>query len=223
MKLNKLIAIPVIALTAGLGVAACSSAKAPALGLDHTPTASATAPATKTAHSANPKPVETTPAAAPAPIKAAALPTVPTNSAIDGTQAVAPSTIDLSADGNGDLNGLTWSSWTAYSAKGSGSFNVNNCKPNCAQGTTVDVTVSVALSAPTSGSSPYFTLMTLTDSSGNTNTYAAGANGSLNVVSDALYIADEAPAGVQPAPAGLTNLKCGYAVKVGLRAVGGCQ
>jgi hypothetical protein len=214
LKLDKLIAIPVIALTAGLGVAACSSAKAPALGLDHTPTASATAPAaTKTAHSANPKPVATTPAAAPAPIKAAALPTVPTNSAIDGTQAVEPSTIDLSADGNGDLNGLTWSSWTAYSAKGSGSFNVNNCKPNCAQGTTVNVTVSVALSAPTSGSSPCFTAMTLTDNSGNTNTYAAGANGSLNVVSDALYVADEAPAGVQPAPAGLTN--CGGGVYAG--------
>ena len=185
MKLNRLIAIPVIALTAALGVAACSSAKAPALGLGHAPTAATTAPAaTKTAHSANP------------PIQAAALPTVPTNSAIDGAQAVEPSTIDLSADGNGDLNGLTWSSWTAHSAKGSGSFNVNNCKPNCAQGTTVDVTVSVALSAPTSGSSPYFTAMTLTDSSGDTNTYAAGSNGSLNVISDALYIADEAPAGV---------------------------
>ncbi len=213
MKLNKLIAIPIIALTAGLGAAACSSAKAPALGLDHTPAASATAPATKTAHSANPKPVATTSAAAPAPIKAAALPTVPTNGAIDGTQAVEPSTIDLSADGNGDLNGLTWSSWTAHIAKGSGSFNVNNCKPNCAQGTTVDVTVSVALSAPTSGSSPYFTAMTLTDSSGNTNTYAAGSNGSLSVVSDALYIADEAPAGAQPAPAGLTD--CGGGVYAG--------
>ena len=49
--------------------------------------------------------------------------------------------------------------------------------------------------------------MTLTDSSGNTNTYAAGSNGSLSVVSDALYIADEVPAATQPAPAGLTD--CG--------------
>jgi len=208
LKLSKLIAIPAIALTAGLGVAACGSVKAPALGLNHTLTASAAAPVTATTtHPANPKRVATTPAAAPAPIQAAALPTVSTNSPIDGAQAVEPSTIDLSVDGNGDLNGLTWSSWTAYRAEGSGSFNVNNCQPNCAQGTTVDVTVSVALSAPTSGSSPYFTAMTLTDSSGNTNTYAAGSNGSLNVVSDALYIADEAPAAAQPAPAGLT--RCG--------------
>ncbi len=206
MKLNRLIAIPAIALTAGLGVAACGSVKAPALGLNHTLTTSAPV-ATKTTHSANLKPVATTPAAAPAPIPGAALPTVSTNSAIDGAQAVEPSMIDLSADGNGDLNGLTWSSWTAYSAAGSGSFNVNNCQPNCAQGTTVDVRVSVALSAPTSGSSPYFTAMTLTDSSGNTNTYAAGSNGSLSVVSDALYIADEPPAALQPAPARLTN--CG--------------
>ncbi len=208
LKLNKLIAIPAIALTAGLGVAACGSVKTPALGLKHTLTASAAAPvATKTTHSANPKPVATGPAAAPAPSQAAVLPTVSTNSAISRARAVKPSTIDLSADGNGDLNGLTWSSWTAYSAEGSGSFNVNNCQPNCAQGTTVDVRVSVALSAPTSGSSPYFTAMTLTDSSGNTNTYAAGSNGSLSVVSDALYIADEVPAATQPAPAGLTD--CG--------------
>jgi hypothetical protein len=210
LKLNTLIAIPAIALTAGLGATACGSVKAPALGLNHTPTASAAAPvATKTTHPANQKPAATTPAAAPAPIQAAALPTVSTDSAIDGSQAVKPSMIDLSVDGNGDLNGLTWSSWTAYSAKGSGSFNVNNCQPNCAQGTTVDVPVSVALSAPTSGSSPYFTAMTLTDSSGNTNTYAAGSNGSLSVVSDALYIAHEAPAPSRPAPAGLTE--CGGA------------
>ena len=195
MKLNRLIAIPAIALTAGLGVAACSSGKAPAVGLNHTLNASA-----------NPKPAATTPAATPAPIQAAALPTVSTHSWIDGARAVEPSTIDLSADGNGDLNGLTWSSWTADRAEGSGSFNVNNCQPNCAEGTTVDVTVSVALSAPTSGSSPYFTAMTLTDISGNTNTYAAGSNGSLSVVSDALYIAHEAPPASQPAPAGLTEI-----------------
>jgi hypothetical protein len=202
VKLSKLVAIPAIALTAGLGVAACGAVKAPASGLHHTVTATATAPvASKTTHPANPKPAATTPAAAPVPIRAAALPAVSINSGIDGARAVEPATIDLSADGNGDLSRLTWSSWTAYTAKGSGFFNVNNCQPNCAEGTTVYVPVSVALSAPASGSSPYFTAMTLTDSSGNTNTYAAGSNGSLNVVSDALYIADEPPAASQPAPA----------------------
>jgi hypothetical protein len=202
MQLNNAIAIPAIALAAGLSLAACGSVKGHAAlpAVTHTGVTAPAAPLATTAP----------PTAKPAP----ALPTVSTDNAIDpAVQAVKPSTIDLSADGNGDLNGLTWSSWTAYSAEGSGSFNVNNCQPNCAEGTTVDVTVSVALSAPTSGSRPYFTAMTLTDSSGNTNTYAAGSNGSLSVVSDALYIAHEAPAASQPAPAGLTN--CGGSVYAG--------
>ena len=205
MMSNKVKAIPAIALAAGLSLAACGSVKGPAALPAVTHTGVTAAPAA---------PVATTapPTAKPAP----ALPRVSTNSAIDGAQAVKPSMIDLSADGNGDLNGLTWSSWTAYSAEGSGAFNVNNCQPNCAQGTTVDVPVSVALSAPTSGSSPYFTAMTLTDRVGNTNTYAAGSNGSLRVVSDALYIAHEAPAASQPAPAGLTN--CGGGVYAGAGA-----
>ena len=202
MKLSKAIAIPAIALAAGLSLAACGSVKGHAAlpAITHTGVIPPAAPLATTAP----------PTAKPAP----ALPTVSANNGIDpGVRAVEPSTLELSADGNGDLNGLTWSSWTAYSAAGSGSFNVNNCQPNCAEGTTVDVTVSVALSAPTSGSSPYFTAMTLTDRSGNTNTYAAGSNGLLSVVSDALYVADEAPAASRPAPAGLTN--CGGSVYAG--------
>ena len=202
MKLNKAIAIPAIALAAGLSLAACGSVKGHAAlpAVTHTGVTAPAAPLATTAP----------PTAKPAP----ALPTVSTNNGINpGVRAVEPSTIDLSADGNGDLNGLTWSSWTAYSADGSGSFNVNNCQPNCAEGTTVDVTVSVALYAPTSGSSSYFTAMTLTDRSGNTNIYAARSNGLLSVVSDALYIADEAPAASRPAPAGLTN--CGGGVYPG--------
>jgi hypothetical protein len=89
---------------------------------------------------------------------------------------------------------------------------VNNCQPNCAQGTVVNVPVSIALSNSTGSSSPYFTAMTLTDSSGNTNTYAANSNGSLSVVSDALYVANEAPAASQAAPAGTD---CGGGVYVG--------
>jgi len=201
MKLNKAIALPAIALAAGLSLAACGSVKG------HT----AQPTVTHTGVTAPAAPLATTapPTAKPAP----ALPTVPTNGIDPGVQAVEPSTIDLSADGNGDLKGLTWSSWTAYRANGSGSFNVNNCQPNCAVGTTVDVTVSVALSAPTSGGSPHFTAMTLTDRAGNTNTYAARSNGLLSVVSDALYIADEPPAASRPAPAGLTN--CGGGLYAG--------
>jgi hypothetical protein len=66
-------------------------------------------------------------------------------------------------------------------------------------GTTVNVPVSVALSAPTSGSSPYFTAITLTDSSGNRNTYAAGSNGLMRNISNAMYIADMPPASAHTA------------------------
>jgi hypothetical protein len=183
MKLNKVVAIPALALTAGISLAACSSVKAPAAApaVTHSVAGAPTKPA----------PAKTTPAAVPAPTQVAALPTVATNNAITpGTQAVEPSAIYFSADGNGDLTGITWSSWTAHSAEGSGSINVNNCQPDCAEGTTVNVPVSVALSAPTSSSSPYFTAITLTDSSGNTNTYAAGSNGLMRNISNAMYIAD---------------------------------
>jgi hypothetical protein len=64
MKLSKVIAIPAIALTAGLSLAACGSAKAPAAApaATHTVTAPATAPKPTT-------PAPTTPAPAPAPAK----------------------------------------------------------------------------------------------------------------------------------------------------------
>lgn len=65
--------------------------------------------------------------------------------------------------------------------------------------------------APTPGTSPYFTAMTLTDSSGNKDTYAAGSNGGLNNVSDALTIADEGSG----APAALSGTDCGDGVYAG--------
>ena len=211
MKLNKLVAIPAIAFAAGISLAACGStvvgsppttAKS---AVTHSVTAVPVAPvATKSATPAAPA----VPAKPAQPAPASPLPTVSTNNGVNpGTQAVEPTAIYLSADGNGDLTGITWSSWTTYSAEGAGSINVNNCQPNCAQGTTVNVPVSIALAAPTGSSSPYFTAMTITDSSGNRNIYAAGSNGDMSVISDALYIADEAPPATQPAPAGLTN--CG--------------
>jgi hypothetical protein len=192
---KKFIAVPAIALAAGLSLAGCGSVKAPAAApaATHTVAGALTKPA----------PAKTAPAAAPAPTHVAALPTVATNNAITpAAQAVEPSAIYFSADGNGDLTGITWSSWTAHSAEGSGSINVNNCQPDCAEGTTVNVAVSLALSAPTSGSSPYFTAITLTDSSGNTNTYAAGPNGLMRNISNAMYIADMPPA---PVPTAQSN------------------
>jgi hypothetical protein len=86
--------------------------------------------------------------------------------------AVRPARIGLHEDGNGTLQGLSWSSWTANSASGTGYINLDNGIPNMVQGTTVDVSVSVTLSNPTSSDHPVFTRMTVTDGKGNSNTYA---------------------------------------------------
>jgi hypothetical protein len=177
MTTTKLVAIPAIALAAGLSLAACGSqAAAPHAIAKPKPVVTVTVTAkpapVKTAHHA-PKPVVTAPA--PAPTQAAALPTVLTNSGISTTdKAVEPSTISTSADGTGIISGITWSSWTAYSAEGSGSISLDNGVPNMAQGIIVNVPVSVALSAPTNGG---FTAMTVTDHAGNSNVYNLASDG----------------------------------------------
>lgn len=196
------------ALALAVALAACGSvatAAKPAATVTHTVTAR---PAPAKTHSAKPKPVH---AAAPT---QAALPTVPTNSAVDpAARAVEPSAIDTSADGNGALTGITWSSWTANNAEGSGSISIDNGVPNMAQGAVVNVPVSIALSAPANGS---FTAMTVTDHAGNTNTYSFnGGSGTYG-----LSNADKAPASAPtqssglPAtgvwyPAGFPDLACG--------------
>jgi len=71
MKLNKVVAIPAIALAAGLSLAACGSVKAPVGAVTHTVTAPA-APVTKSAAPVASTPAPTTPAAttpAPQPAK----------------------------------------------------------------------------------------------------------------------------------------------------------
>jgi hypothetical protein len=39
------------------------------------------------------------------------------------------------ADANFRVKGLTWSSWTRQEARGRGTAVVNDCEPNCAEGT----------------------------------------------------------------------------------------
>ena len=70
MKLNKVIAIPALALTAGLSLAACGSAKAPAAApaFTHTVTAPAAAPKPTTPAPTTPAPAKTV-IVQPAPVK----------------------------------------------------------------------------------------------------------------------------------------------------------
>jgi hypothetical protein len=72
MKLSKVVAIPAIALAAGLSLAACGSVKAPVAAVTHTVTAPAAPVATKSAAPVATTPAPTTPAAttpAPQPAK----------------------------------------------------------------------------------------------------------------------------------------------------------
>jgi hypothetical protein len=67
------------------------------------------------------------------------------------------------ADGNGGLSSLTWTSWTASEATGSGQYYSNTCNPDCAQGTFTYTPVTVTLSDPlaTTNGGECFTLMTV--------------------------------------------------------------
>ena len=75
--------------------------------------------------------------------------------------AVRPSTIVLACgDGNALLTHLSWSSWTATDATGTGFFTYNTCKPYCAVGTFVSVAARVQLRYPieTSGGKEFATI-----------------------------------------------------------------
>lgn len=86
--------------------------------------------------------------------------------ACDGSGSVEPSSYVLAcADGNGGLSGLTWSSWTAAGATGSGQDYENNCIPNCAGGTFQYTPVTVTLSGPVNDTPAYYADMSITGQS----------------------------------------------------------
>lgn len=153
MKLNKVAAIPAIALTAGLSLAACGSAKAPALGNNDSPATSAAAPvATKTAHSAKPAPGAATPAAAPKATVAQPAGQVPVLVvSADGYSGIKPGEIDFSGDGGYIVTGIVWSRWGPHEADGTGTSNIQGCVPDCATGSETPYPDTVVLSDPQGG------------------------------------------------------------------------
>lgn len=52
------------------------------------------------------------------------------------------------ADGNARVAKLRWTTWTAQRATGTGSWEENDCKPFCAEGTFHDYPVRLDLSEP---------------------------------------------------------------------------
>jgi len=130
-----------IAAAVGAIIAAAIAVPWVLLATRHTTVAVATTRSAKPAHSATPSPAQSqrpghrrrhhhhaSPAATPAGD------VVMLN--CQASLVVTPSSYDLAcADGGISLQGLTWSSWGAATAYGSGELSVNGCTPDCADGT----------------------------------------------------------------------------------------
>jgi len=60
----------------------------------------------------------------------------------------------LSGDGTATLSAMTWTTWSATAAVGSGTYKLDDCNPDCAQGTVYPVAAVVTLSRPVKACSP---------------------------------------------------------------------
>jgi hypothetical protein len=74
----------------------------------------------------------------------AALPVMVT----DGWTGVRPSVIDFSGDAGNLVTNITWLSWTATAAVGSGRSGIQSCKPDCATGPVTYVPTAVTRGCP---------------------------------------------------------------------------
>ncbi len=68
-----------------------------------------------------------------------------------GYHAIKPKEIDFSADAGNIVTGITWSSWTATRAIGSGTSDIDSCIPSCAAAPTDLVATRLILSQPVNG------------------------------------------------------------------------
>ncbi len=62
-----------------------------------------------------------------------------------------PAEIDFSGDSTNVVTKISWSSWTATEASGSGTSDIDSCNPNCAQAPPSLVPTTITLSAPVDG------------------------------------------------------------------------
>ena len=57
-----------------------------------------------------------------------------------------PEQIILSGDGTAFVADISWTGWGLAGATGSGTLKLDNCDPNCAQGSLTDYTATIVLS-----------------------------------------------------------------------------
>ena len=87
--------------------------------------------------------------------------------AVGSYSGMRPSEIAYSGDGTNVVTGLSWSSWTATSATGTGTSDIDSCVPSCAAASPNNVSTTITVSAPVNG---HFTKMTETRN-GSTTSY----------------------------------------------------
>jgi len=68
-----------------------------------------------------------------------------------GYSGIEPQYIAFSGDAGNVVIQISWSSWTATRAVGTGTSNIEGCVPDCAQGTETPVTATITLSDPVNG------------------------------------------------------------------------
>ena len=140
------IVLPAAALAAGLTLLAtgCRAADAGVAA------PASSAPAT----SASSPPAAVTPgtvAASPAPASPAPAVYLAEGGSVTGTWLHAPACASgcvLSGDSTVSLYHMTWSAWNSATAVGTGTEKLDDCTPNCAEGTLHPVPVTVTLSKP---------------------------------------------------------------------------
>lgn len=138
---------------------------APAVTTTTTPTTSPPAPTTSPSDPTTSPPATTTTTA---PVKVSAVTStgtalpqsappvssapIPANTITIGAwTGVKPQTIWFSGDSGNVVTNIVWSSWSPSTGVGQGSWNYDNCVPDCAQGTETPYSATITVSNPSSG------------------------------------------------------------------------
>ena len=152
-----------LAATALLLTACSSSGSSAASGAASSPAASATASATASASAPASAPASVpastpaTPAASASPGGAAMQSATDTFLAegqdVNGTALFKPACVStygcaLSGDSTGFLYKMTWTTWSAAEAVGTGTYRIDSCNPNCAAGKVYPVATVITLTDP---------------------------------------------------------------------------
>ena len=64
---------------------------------------------------------------------------------------IRPATIGFSGDGGNIVTRIHWKRWTQTGAVGTGTSDIQNCVPNCAQGKQTPVSTKITFSTPVNG------------------------------------------------------------------------